>query len=313
MKKKNGFISTAVVYTFFFVFMMMLLFIINKYSNTRSILNTLKREIKIEIKNSDEKYLAQYLINTYETDFNLYYHDENLENGAKDNSYRYSGANPNNFVCFGSDEEVCPIDNLYRVIGIFDEQVKLIKATILRYYYWSGSLSDTMNDWETSGINNQTLNGIYYINLGNFWTNKIAEPIWQVGGLNYLQSQDNAYNVYNNELGEGKIDKPYEGKIGLMYLSEYAYGSNPVNWTRNLSDYSVASIRNNNWLYLGEEEWTIDSDNSDSINVFYITRNGVVSYSNTNISYAIRPTFYLASYVTVLSGTGTQIDPYRID
>ena len=31
----------------------------------------------------------------------LYYHDADLANGAQDNSYRYSGANPNNYVCFG--------------------------------------------------------------------------------------------------------------------------------------------------------------------------------------------------------------------
>ena len=32
---------------------------------------------------------------------NMYYHDAILTNGAEDNSYRYAGANPNNYVCFG--------------------------------------------------------------------------------------------------------------------------------------------------------------------------------------------------------------------
>lgn len=31
---------------------------------------------------------------------------------AGDNSYRYAGVNPNNYVCFGSDEATCPTDNL---------------------------------------------------------------------------------------------------------------------------------------------------------------------------------------------------------
>ena len=51
----------------------------------------------------------------------LYYHDSTLTNGTGDNSYRYAGANPNNFVCFGSDADTCPIDNLYRIIGVFGE------------------------------------------------------------------------------------------------------------------------------------------------------------------------------------------------
>ncbi|MBD9107027.1 hypothetical protein EGP99_04370, partial [bacterium] len=41
---------------------------------------------------------------------NIYYHDANLTNGAGDSSYRYSGANPNNYVCFGSNESTCPTD-----------------------------------------------------------------------------------------------------------------------------------------------------------------------------------------------------------
>ena len=74
--------------------------------------------------------LADYITGLYTTDGEngLYYHDADLANGAQDNSYRYSGANPNNYVCFGSDEETCPIDNLYRIIGVFGDEVKLIKA-----------------------------------------------------------------------------------------------------------------------------------------------------------------------------------------
>ena len=33
-----------------------------------------------------------------------------------------------NYVCFGSDTTPCPVDNLYRIIGVFDGQVKLIKV-----------------------------------------------------------------------------------------------------------------------------------------------------------------------------------------
>ena len=46
---------------------------------------------------------------------------------AEDYSYRYAGANPNNYVCFGSDEETCSNDDLYRIIGVFNGKVKLIK------------------------------------------------------------------------------------------------------------------------------------------------------------------------------------------
>ena len=35
--------------------------------------------------------------------------------------------NVKNFVCFGSEIVPCPIDNLYRIIGVIDGKVKLIK------------------------------------------------------------------------------------------------------------------------------------------------------------------------------------------
>ena len=80
------------------------------------------------------KTLVDYVKSLYtgtQGDNNIYYHDSSLENGAGDNSYRYAGASKsvNNFVCFGSDETPCPTDNLYRIIGVFDGQIKLIKAT----------------------------------------------------------------------------------------------------------------------------------------------------------------------------------------
>ena len=95
----------------------------------------------------------------------IYYHDFNLINGAKDYSYRYSGANPNNYVCFGSNETTCPSDNIYRIIGIFEDEVKLIKNTSIGDYYWSGSRSNSNNTWYSSTLNTSTLNETYLNNL----------------------------------------------------------------------------------------------------------------------------------------------------
>ena len=53
----------------------------------------------------------------------LYHHDSTLTNGANDNSFRYSGADPNNYVCFGSNATNCPADNLYRIIGLIPVDV----------------------------------------------------------------------------------------------------------------------------------------------------------------------------------------------
>ncbi len=59
--KKNGFISTSLIYTFFIIFLTLLVFVISSYSKTRFLLNEYKDKIKEEF--SD--------INTL--DINLYF------------------------------------------------------------------------------------------------------------------------------------------------------------------------------------------------------------------------------------------------
>ena len=118
--------------------------------------------------------LAEYVISQYtgnQGDNALYYHTSTLTNGAGDNSYRYAGANPNNYVCFGSDASPCPEDNLYRIIGVFGNQVKLIKATIAKSNLLGtdGAYnSDTSYQWSSltscpSSTAYNSNNGIYQL------------------------------------------------------------------------------------------------------------------------------------------------------
>ena len=104
-------------------------------------------------------FLADYVKSLYtgtQGDNNIYYHDSSLENGAGDNSYRYAGSSEttNNYVCFGSSAETCPEDSLYRIIGVFDGQVKLIKAT-----------KATSTLMGTNGTYNSTSNGYEWTDL----------------------------------------------------------------------------------------------------------------------------------------------------
>ena len=99
--------------------------------------------------------LADFVISQYngiQGNNNIYYHDASLTNGAGDNSYRFAGASEsvNNYVCFGSTESPCPADNLYRIIGVFDRQVKLIKATVATSTLLGTDgayVSDTTYEW----------------------------------------------------------------------------------------------------------------------------------------------------------------------
>ena len=218
--------------------------------------------------------LADYIINEVYTgtdgENGLYYHDADLANGAQDNSYRYSGANPNNYVCFGPGSEAegtCANDNLYRIIGLFDDdgdgtyQVKLIKAD----YTTSGMLGTDGRDYY--GTYNYSTSDY----KGNMDTSTIAGYRWNYdtsvsssGSNNWTTSEFNTINLntnYWNYLGSTwqNLIAPTTWHLGGMTSSSNrakvfydgerdnaGYGSNPTTYTDEIglmypSDYGYAA------------------------------------------------------------------------
>ena len=279
--------------------------------------------------------------NSYGSDATkIYYHNSSLVNSAGDNSYRYAGASDevNNYVCFGSTASTCPSDNLYRIIGVFGNQVKLIKADYTTtamtgsggdYYgayssstsYYKGSMStsniagyywnrsngtSSTNTWSASRLNTTNLNSSYTSYIGSTWSNKIATTTWYVGGHS---TEDATPATFQDAESTGTT---YSAKIGLMYVSDYGFAASPSAWTTNMSSYS--SARDNNWMYMGLADWTISRDSSFSSRAFGVGSagdldGGIVYLSN----FAVRPVFYLTSSTTYVSGSGTSSDPIRIN
>ena len=263
--------------------------------------------------NANSSLLSCYILSQYtgtDGENGLYYHDADLENGAGDNSYRYAGANPNNYVCFGSDAVTCPSDNLYRIIGVFGNQVKLIKNTSLGNYYWSGSSSNQSNTWSSSTLNTETLNGTYLSGFSSTWQNKIATTNWKVGGMAYSDT-NTAKQYYETEIGSSSSSTTYSAKIGLMYVSDYGFAASPSYWIGALSNYKVAT--SSNWLYLGLDEWTITPLSPGGHSAFVLAPydehlNAYLVF----VSCSVRPVFYLNSNVEYNGGTGTESDPFTL-
>ena len=255
--------------------------------------------------------LADYIKGLYTSQGSngLYYHTNSLSNSAIDNSYRYAGADPNNYVCFGSDASTCPSDNLYRIIGVFGSEVKLIKATSYGNYMWGGTL------WSTSNIKN-TLNSIYYNALSATWQNKITTHAWKVGGMKNSTSYT-AKQYYDVEVGSSLSSTIDSMKIGLMYVSDYGFAASNSYWTTALHSYSSAA--SSNWLYLDSYEWTISVTTGllvvpDGTPIFIVYLTGdIISSIVTDQIYVTRPSFYLTDSTTYVSGSRTQSDPIRIN
>ena len=244
----------------------------------------------------------------------IYYHTSSLANGAGDNSYRYAGASDevNNYVCFGSTASPCPSANLYRIIGVFGNEVKLIKNTTI-YLQWSGSSSNQSNTWSSSKLNTSYLNGTYLSELSSTWQNKIATHTWKVGGMSYSNGRSTPKTVYNYEVGSSSSSTTYRAKIGLMYVSDYGFAASNSYWTETLYNYDNTTLRINNWMYLGNYEWTISRISDNSGRAFLVTPAGDVFKGLVSDSNSFRPVFYLTSSITYASGSGLSTDPIRVN
>ena len=283
---------------------------------------------------------------------NIYHHTSTLTNGAGDNSYRYAGSSENvdNFVCFGSNASTCPTDNLYRIIGVFGDQVKLIKydyansnllgtdgdynsltyskinistykgelPTINRYswnYKNNTSINNGggSNEWSTSLFNKTNLNINYLNNIGTAWSNLIEDTTWKVSGCHTAKAVT-PKGMYTAEITNAtKTYGPENGrsKIGLMYVSDYGFAAAPSAWTTILYNYDSSSITSVNWMYMGLEDWTI-SPYSGAYSVLRVSRDGKLDGYAANSVYGVRPVLYLKASVLYAGGSGTKDSPITL-
>ncbi len=232
--------------------------------------------------------LADYVISQYtgtDGDNGLYYHDADLENGVGDNSYRYAGANPNNYVCFGSTTTPCPAENLYRIIGVLNDngeyQVKLIKSD----YTTSAMLGTDGRDYEGT-VAEVGMPTDYY--KGDLTQSDIAAYRWNYdtsvssnGSNNWTTSEFNTINLntnYWNYLGADwqNLIAPTTWHLGGMTSNDNTakafydgernnagYSSNPTTYTDEIglmypSDYGYAAY---------PDAWTTNLSGYDSSSI----------------------------------------------
>jgi len=267
---------------------------------------------KVLIQKEKITLLADYVISQYtgtQGDNGIYYHESSLANGAGDNSYRYAGASDsvNNYICLGSDVATCPDANLFRIIGVFGDKTKVIRAKSVGDQRWQISKDNT---WSSSSLNTY-LNGTYLTSLGTL-ADKIATTTWKVGGgktanINGVVPK----TAYQYEVGSSASTTTYDAKIGLMYVSDYGFAADQSGWTTKLNSYN--SNTSKNWLYLGHDEYTISRDSDTTGSAFIVYSGYVLSYLVNNATNGVRPTFNLNSSVTYVSGDGTQSNPIRIN
>ena len=171
--------------------------------------------------------------------------------------------------------------------------------------------------WYNNSENDKNASYDYSKNIKSNAIDKISNVRWNLGGNStYYVS---ALNMYNAERGTAHISNPpdgvertniWDGKIALMYPSDYGYAS-----TNQIcrSDLSLTNCKNENWLFNNEYQWTLTPYLIYASGVKNIEQTGRISSYSADYDNGVRPTLFLKSDVVIAGGTGTERDPFIIN
>ena len=255
---------------------------------------------------------------------------------------RYYGASPNNYVYFNCESYPTTNCELWRIIGVFNGKIKLIRNSSIGGYSWDTSAravgsGNGVNEWSQAdlmkllnpGHESESVGGSLYYNSKSGGTcysgrsnatiscnftskgikndttrNMIAETTWNLGGWNVSNLFSNV--MYEKERGT----TTWTGKIALPYPSDYGYAT-------DLSKCSQ-TCRNNDWMYpiLGTSRngWLLTPSSSSDCYAFYVDSTGSVRLDSPIVcnAYGVAPVLYLNSNQIIIGGDGSQSNPYQL-
>ena len=207
------------------------------------------------------------------------------------NNIRYYGASPNNYIyfnCSNYSNQSSSTCETWRIIGVFDGKIKLIRNESIGEYSWDNKNVSTgaendygKNDWTDArlmkllnpGYESKTTGGSLYYNAksGNCYSgqsnatkacnftstgiknattrNLISDTIYYLGGHNSFSVYPN--QIYEKERGTTVYSgRPTEwtGKIALAYPSDYVYAADLGKCSQNLNNYNNSTCTSNNWM-----------------------------------------------------------------
>ena len=204
---------------------------------------------------------------------------------------RYYGANSNNYIYFNCSDysnQSSSTCETWRIIGVFDGKVKIMRGSQIGKYSWDSSASSInsgygVNEWSqadlmkllNSGYDSESVGGSLYWNaqsgtcfsgqnnattscnftstgLKNDTTrNMIAETTYYTRGHNSSSIYVNA--MYDKERVSGTVydstrTLTWTGKVAIPYPSDYGYAADLSLCQQQLGSYNDATCTANNWM-----------------------------------------------------------------
>ena len=286
---------------------------------------------------------------------------------------RYYGASPNNYVYFNCDSYPSTNCELWRIIGVFDGKIKLIRNKTIDLYSWDNKNKSTgaetaygKNDWTTARLMKLLNPSTYYTTDANdngkgqslYWNatsgacysgqnnatiscnftstgikdttrNMIAETTWNLGGWDTSNIYSNV--MYEKERGTTTVSNPsdgitrattWTGKIALPYPSDYGYATDLSKCSQTLFNYNSGTdsyaCRSNDWMYSIitnsgiNDGWLLTPYSGYAYMAFGVDSTGDVNGYGVYTAFMVAPVLYLGSDQDIVSGDGSQSNPYQL-
>ena len=268
---------------------------------------------------------------------------------------RYYGDSPNNYIYFNCDNysnQTSDTCEVWRIIGVVDNKIKLIRNENLGILCIDNGKTKTTgynNNWSTASLN-QLLNTNYLekgadvsyvsgksrntittelktseIGINDATRNMISDGIWYLRGPS--SDKISIKQIYNMERTTGSVYGsnptvyPVSGvtptwppKIGLMSASDYGYAADFNYCKKTLYYYGDTTCSSKNWLNDGNYQWLLTPYPSDAYSVWSIVSGG--TYTGTavyNNQTTTRPVLYLETTIKINNdGDGSSTNPYQI-
>ena len=247
----------------------------------------------------------------------LEYDGEGLKkDNTSDQNIRYYGANPNNYVSFNNE--------LWRIIGVFGNNVKLIRSEKLGNLSWDSSESSVnegwgVNEWSQADLKNY-LNTMYYggttVTCYNGKSNQtttcptnrldetskslIDNHTWNTGAPNDSTLYDSTTNSYDTV----EFYKAERGSVNGKICSSGTYCNDTVERTTEWPGYIGLPYATDYAYASGESICETNMQAQDSNNV-YICKNDNWMFKNT-LYWTISPSANAGTsrYVWYVRGDG---------
>ena len=124
-----------------------------------------------------------------------YYMQDQIHNLMKDDygNIRYYGANPNNYIYFNCSDysnQSSSTCETWRIIGVFDGKIKIIKGSTIGEYSWDSSDSSTLEGY---GVNEWSQADLMKLLNGGYESESVGGSLyWNAGSGTCFSGQNNA-------------------------------------------------------------------------------------------------------------------------